>query len=354
MNATKPAQARVPTPTQAHPQPRATTGTGAAGAKLKTFGAFAAGGLASAVVTTALLHGWGALTSNGLNPFGDGGKSAYKDTDANTGTAPKAGLAVRPAPALGQGQGMGGQTRVVMVQGLWPAITPTPAASPSAAQASTVGVAVGFVPAVRPTGQAAQPVLARGEALAQAPAATAVATVATVATVASVAATKPAARTGSKPAAASAAAGKAGGAASGGGTAAGGNWVTALMPGEAKAAPSPYYYEYSKDKGGKPHAVTQQKATLPAAGGNNWVASLMGNQPVQRTAGRASPYQTTQTALGSAAGVGGDSLTGGGADPVWAKGDVDVGPKKDPHKSRISVCTEERGMVSGCVVSEEF
>lgn len=304
-----------------HPQPRAATG--AAGAKLKTFGTFAAGGLVSAVITTALLHGWGVLTSNGLNPFGDGGKSAYKDTDAQTGTAPKAGLAGRPAPAA----------PVVML-----AMLPTP----PVAQASMAGVDVGFVPAVRQTGQAAQPVLARGEALAQAPA------VATVTT------TKPAARRDNKPAAANAAVGKTGGGAASGGTAAGGNWVAALMPGDAKAAPSPYYYEYTAPKGGKSHGVTQQKTTLPAASGNNWVASLMGNQPVKRTAGRASPYQTTSTALGSAAGVGGDRLTGGGADAVWAKGDIEVGPKKDPHKSRISVCTEERGMVSGCVVGEEF
>ncbi|MDD5394594.1 MAG: hypothetical protein PHE17_16385 [Thiothrix sp.] len=297
-----------------HPQPRAATG--AAGAKLKTFGTFAAGGLVSAVITSALLHGWGSWASNGLNPFGDGGKSAYKDTDAQTGTAPKAGLAVRPSPA----------TPVVVL-----AMLPTP----PAAQASRAGVDVGFVPTVRQTGKTTQPVLASGEALAQAPA------------VATVAAHKPAARTGSKPVAASAAAGK-----TGGGAASGGNWITALMPGEAKSAPSPYYYEYTAPKGGKASTVTQPKATLPAASGNNWVASLMGNQPIKRTAGRASPYQTTSTALGSAAGVGGDRLTGGGTDSVWAKGDFDLKPK-DPNKSRLSVCLEKGGMVSGCV-TEDF
>ncbi|MDD5394670.1 MAG: hypothetical protein PHE17_16770 [Thiothrix sp.] len=325
-----PAQPRATTP-----QPRAATGTGAAGAKLKTFGTFAAGGLASAVITTALLHGWGVLGSNGLNPFGDGGKSGYKDTDAKTGIARKAGLTVRPAPAIGQGQGMDGlaSAPVVML-----ARMPTP----PVAQASTVGTNVGFVQTVRQTWQAPRQVLASGAALPQA------AAVATVAT------TKPAARTGSKPVAASAARVAGGGTAAHGGTASGGNWVAVLMPGDAKTAPSPYYYEYTAKKGGKPHGVTQQKTTLPAASGNNWVASLMGNQPVKRTAGRASPYQTTSTALGSAAGVGGDRLTGGGADAVWAKGDIEVGAKKDPHKSRISVCTEERGMVSGCIVGEEF
>jgi hypothetical protein len=297
------------------PQQVATTGT--AGAKLKTLGAFAAGGLASAVITTALLHGWGALASNGLNPFGDGGKATYKDADSRTGTAPQTGLTARPAPIVGQGQGIPGQVSapVVMVT-----MMPTPAAMP----ASMTDAGVGFAPAMHQAGQATRQAPTRLASVPQPPAPVA-------------AAKKPAAQMGSKPTAAS---GKVGG-----------DWVAALMPGKAAPAqrqPSPYYYEYTANKGGK---ATSKTTTAPAAG-SNWVDALMGNQPVKRTGGRVSQYQTARTALGSSAGQGGDRLTGGGMDALWAKGDVDVKPKA-PRKSRLSVCFEKGGMVSDCV-SEDF
>lgn len=337
--------------------------TGSAMQRLKTAGTFIAGGLVGGLIANALQYGWSYAVSNGFDPFGDGGKAAYKETGYRIGTATQAGFAVRPLTAsAGQGErftmaaiptylipaaeaaisggniagqgntfpanvasGLGGSRPATVRQQL--TVTATLVANLSGSQQQPVGQAS--------TGKATKAVIAK---LLHKPAHTS-----TAHQVKPDHAGRPNTGNGQK---GGQGMGKLAGkpakatntASSGTGAASNGNWVGKLMPGTPAPA---VYYSYNA----KP---SPQEKAAPA---HSWVGKLMtdGKQKVKVNSGKVGMATHKKSDLHTGAGASGRALTGGsGNEPIWYAG-------KEPLKKKpgnVTVCLEVNGILEHCTRDE--
>ena len=283
--------------------------TGSAMQRLKTAGTFIAGGLVGGLIAKALQHGWSYAVSNGFDPFGDGGKAAYKETVHRIGTATQAGFAVRPLTAsAGQGERF---TMAAIPIYLIPAVEAATSGGNTAVQGNTI-----------PTNTASS--LGEGR-----PATRKATKVVTAKPRHKPAHSKPVQKTGKgqksgqggvMPAKATS------NAASGTGTVSNGGWVGKLMPGTPAPA---VYYNYNA----KP---SPQEKAAPA---HSWVGKLMtdGDRKVKVNAGKVGIHTRKKSDLHSGAGQTGHSLSGGSGNfPVWS-----TGKKPIPIGDSVIVCIED-------------
>lgn len=260
--------------------------------RLKTAGTFLAGGLLGGLIAGALQHGWGQMVSNGLDPFGDGGKAVYKETNASRGTAVvKVGFAVRPL-TTGGGQGEHFSMTAIPTYLIPPAEAASTSATPISFRQEAVSPLAGH------SLRSPQPVTVTHKSSASRP--------------------KP---SKAKPNKMNSRQRVAGGASSGKNSAshnassrsaatAQANWVAKLMPGTPAPA---VYYSYNA----KPSLKEK------AAPAHSWAGKLMtdGNQAIKVNAGKVGIHTQKKSDLHSGAGQTGKALSGGSGDfPVWSNG----------------------------------
>ncbi len=277
--------------------------------RIKTFGTFVAGGCVGALIAGAMYHVWDYGKSNGFNPFGDGGKSAYKTSDSRVGTATQAmpGSPRQLSSSAGQGE--------------INTLAAIPVMLVSAAEAGEVGTLPFVVgnPSGAASSTTAKPAIHTEQR--QASSANTPGQQGSLRKQAGQGGTKPPAnkvtqRTVAHPVKVPTAGkqhqqGKA--------ATAPDTWVGKLMPGQAVQAD---YYNYIRNP--KPQERAAQQGT--------WVARLMGEAPVKVNKGKPAQFQTpSKSSLHTGAGNKGDRLNGGGVALIWSE-------KGDAPLSRVTVC----------------
>lgn len=307
--------------------------TGSAMQRIKTAGTFIAGGLVGGLIANALQHGWSYAVSNGFDPFGDGGKAVYKETDHRIGTATQAGFAVRPLTASeGQGEHF---TMAVIPAYIIPAAEAGTPGGNTAGQGNTIPTnAANSFGGSRPATSRQQPTvtatLTANPSGSQRQPDTRKAAKAVTAKLQHKPAHAGRPNTGN---------GQKGGhgvgklagkpakaintVASGTGSASKGDWVGKLMPGTPAPA---VYYSYNA----KP---SPQETAAPA---HSWVGKLMtdGDRKVKVNAGKVGIHTRKKSDLHSGAGQTGHSLSGGSGNfPSWSTG--------EKPKGSVIVCVED-------------